>query len=103
MPHIGSIIKTNVEKSKQRHSELGRILQISPISISRYMQQKSLQCYTVWNLSKVLQVNMFETIGNELGIEKPTAINANEVLLQQRIIDLEKELAIYKDILRGKI
>lgn len=103
MPHIGSIVKTNVENSKYRHSELGRMLQISPISISRYMQQKSLQCYTVWNLSKALQVNMFDTIGNELGIQTPITINTNEVLLQQRIVDLEKELAIYKEIVMGKM
>jgi transcriptional regulator with XRE-family HTH domain len=102
MPNIGSILKENLDKSRYRPSELGRMLHISPISISRYTQQKSLQCYTLWNLSKVLNVNLFEPIVNALAITSPTNVNQTELLLQQRIIDLEKELAIYKEIVRGK-
>jgi hypothetical protein len=102
MPHIGSIVKENILQSRLRPSEIGRKMDIMPICITRYTQQKSLQCYTLWNLSKALQVNMFEPIGQALAIASPIVVNQNELLLQQRIVDLEKELAIYKEIVRGK-
>jgi hypothetical protein len=102
MPHIGSLVKEHIHQSRLRPSEIGRKMDITPICITRYMQQKSLQCYTLWNLSKALQVNIFEPIGQALPITSPVVVNEKELLLQQRIVDLEKELAIYKEIVRGK-
>jgi transcriptional regulator with XRE-family HTH domain len=98
MPHIGSIVKENIEKSRYNQAEIGRFLNISAVGVSRYTAEKSLQCYILWNLSKVFQVNLFEPIGEALALPKPNIISPNELLLQQRVIDLEKELAIYKEI-----
>jgi hypothetical protein len=53
-------------------------------------------------LSKVFQVNLFEPIGEALALPKQNVISQNELLLQQRVIDLEKELAIYKEIVKAR-
>lgn len=102
MPHIGSIVKENLDKSKYNQSEIGLFLQISSIGVGRYTKEKSLQCYIIWNLSKVFKVNMFETIGKALDLPITQNISPNELMLQQRVTDLEKELAIYKEIIRLK-
>ena len=103
MPHIGSIVKQHIAKSKLTHSQLGRIMNISPISFSRYGEQKSLQSYLLWSLGKVLDVNMFDILAKAHPVHPPAIVNTNEQMLQQRVIDLEKELAIYKEIMRGKM
>jgi transcriptional regulator with XRE-family HTH domain len=101
MPHIGSIVKENIEKSRFNQAAIGRLLNISAVGVSRYTAEKSLQCYILWNLSKVFQVNLFEPIGEALALPKQNVISQNELLLQQRVIDLEKELAIYKEIVKA--
>ncbi len=102
MPHIGSIVKENIEKSRYNQAQIGRFLNISAVGVSRYTAEKSLQCYILWNLSKVFQVNLFEPIGQALALPTQNVISPNELLLQQRVIDLEKELAIYKEIVRAR-
>ena len=103
MPHIGTMVKECIEQSKHKKIAIARSIQASPISIDRYIEQKSLQCYTLFNLSKALNVNLFDIIAKCKQLENiPCADSATETL-KQRITDLEKELAIYKEIVRGKI
>jgi hypothetical protein len=102
MPHIGSMVKQNIDKSRYNQTQIGRLINISAIGVGRYTVEKSLQCYILWNLSKVFGVNMFEPIGQALNLPTTSSISPNELILQQRVIDLEKELAIYKEIMRIK-
>jgi hypothetical protein len=102
MPNIGLIVKAEIEKSGFNKSEIGRLLKISSIGVSRYTTEKSLQCYILWNLSKIFKVNLFAPIVEALDLPNPSTTKNNELLLQQRIVDLEKELAIYKEIVRAK-
>ena len=51
----------------------------------------------------MLDVNMFDILAKAHPVHPPAIVNTNEQLLQQRVIDLEKELAIYKEIVRGKM
>lgn len=103
MPHIGSIVKEHIAKTKLTHSQLGRLMHISPISFSRYCEQKSLQAYLMWSLGNVLEVNLFDIVAKAHPIAPPTVVNTNELAMQQRIADLEKELAIYKEIVLRKM
>jgi hypothetical protein len=103
MAHIGSIVKQSIRTIETKKIAIARSIQASPISIDRYIQQKSLQCYTLFNLSKALNVNLFGMIAKCQQLENiPCADIAGETL-KQRITDLEKELAIYKEIVRGKM
>ena len=103
MPHIGTIVKENLDKSRYNQSQIARLIGTTAIGVGRYTKEKSLQCYILWNLSKVFQVNLFEPIGQALNLPVDTNISPNELLLQQRVADLEKELAIYKEIALSRV
>jgi plasmid maintenance system antidote protein VapI len=95
MPHCGKLIEQIMQEKRFTKSNVANGLHISPISINRYIEQHSLQTGIVWKVGKVLGVNMLDTIAKA----HPIAVSTNnELLLQQRIADLEKELAIYKEI-----
>jgi plasmid maintenance system antidote protein VapI len=99
MPHCGKMIEQIMKENRFTKSNVANGLNISPISINRYIEQHSLQTGIVWKVSKVLGVNMFDAIAKA----HPIAVSTNnELILQQRITDLEKELAIYKEILKAR-
>jgi hypothetical protein len=102
MPHIGTIVKENLDKSRYNKSEIARLTGTTAIGVSRYTKETSLQCYILWNLSKVFQVNLFEPLGQALKLPIAPTISPNELHLQQRVADLEKELVIYKEIVLGR-
>lgn len=98
MIHVGSIVQQHMAKCPYNQTQIGRMIGTSSINVGRYAKEKSLQCYILWNLSKVFKTNLFEPIGEALNLPKPSTISPNEIMLQQRVADLEKELAIYKEI-----
>jgi hypothetical protein len=99
MPHCGKLIEQIMQEKRFTKSNVANGLNISPISINRYIEQHSLQTGIVWKVGKVLGVNLLDTLAKAHPIAAPTN---NELILQQRIADLEKELAIYKEIVKGR-
>lgn len=85
-------------------AELARRMQVTSSSMAQYFQQSSLQFGILWNLGIALEYDFFTELSNHY----PANIPFNEksklvVELKQkteRIIDLEKEINIYKSALR---
>lgn len=103
MPHVGNIVLQQVKRLELSKNALAKKIDISPISISRYVQQPSLHAYILFNISKSLQVNLFDIIAQSPQLNDVPKINTStEQQLLQRIADLEKELSIYKEIVMGK-
>ena len=99
MPHNGNLVKQILFETRVTQSDLARGLQTSPVNITRLMDRNVLKTSHLWDISKVVRVNMFDKLGKIHPVQTPTP---NEILLQQRVSDLEKEVAIYKDLLKGR-
>jgi hypothetical protein len=80
-------------------ADLARGLNTNQTAIIRHLAKYTIKTEDLWNLSKTLGVNMLDILAKKHPIQTPSE---KEIALQQRVTDLEKEVAIYKDLLRAK-
>ncbi len=114
MPHLGSLMDQKIYETHNTRNSIGKLIGKSHLTVFGYTKEASLQCRILWDLSQALNFDFFEhlskcldlngkfedeNINTEKNISKDTAI-AN---LQQEISDLQKELAIYKEIVFKKL
>ena len=64
----------------------------------------SIQTDVLWNISKALNYDFFEHISNALNSSTENSKTKQQQFneMQQQIIDLQKEVAIYKDLLKSR-
>ena len=102
MPHLGSLALNHIEQSGNTRHAVAKKIDISPISVNRYVKERSLHGYILFNISKCINVNLFDVIAHDASLEGVARVTNKEQQLLQRIADLEKELAIYKEIVLGR-
>ena len=96
-PHMGKLLLQQIEAAHLNMSQTAQGLGVSPSVVLAYTRRPSLQAGILWNTGLVLKHNILADIAAAFPI-KPAIDNSEKVMLETRIADLEKELAIYKSI-----
>lgn len=107
LPHMGTFIKNKIDEKNISYAEVARRMNVTQPTINGYFFQSTLQTKTIWKLSHAINNNLFTDLTKLL----PTALqNTNKTAFhdiidaqQQEIIDLKKEIAIYKEILTKRV
>jgi hypothetical protein len=101
-PHMGEIVKKVMSDNKIVAVSVAESIGVPYSGVARYKQQHTLQGRILWKLGLVMEHNFFADLSALFPIK---AASAEELALtkiiqekDQRITDLEKELAIYKEI-----
>lgn len=107
-PHAGSLVKEYIKSNRLYQSALARDLGRRPETVSAYLKSNSLHTRVLFELSQALNRNFFSDIASLL----PSAMSAAPTPKDQRVTELEKQLADMKterdnlqkvlDILREK-
>ncbi len=111
MPHLGDFVRSLTYKKGHTGSSLAKLIGKSHNTVTGYSTEPSLHARILWDISQALDYDIFEYLSNELNLNGATdkAIDAAEKVKtkQQRIEelellvrDLQKEVAIYKDLLK---
>ncbi len=106
LPHMGSLIKQRILEKKLTFAEVCRRINVKQPVINGYFLQPTLQTKIIWKLSIAIEHNLFADLIEKL---PENVQNANHTAFQQtikkqeeEIKDLNKEIAIYKEILKNK-
>ena len=99
MPHNGQMLAAAMVERRFSTSQLGRAINKNSTAVNRLIAKPSIFAGDLWTLSTALGINLLEMLAVLHPIHTP---NDHEKALQQRVADLEKEVAIYKDLLKGK-
>lgn len=106
LPHMGTFIKNKIDEKNISYAEVARRMNVKQPTINGYFFQDTLQTKTIWKLSHALNNNLFTDLTKLLPIElqntNKTAFHDIIDAQQQEIIDLKKEIAIYKEILKNR-
>ncbi|MCQ2360395.1 MAG: XRE family transcriptional regulator [Paludibacteraceae bacterium] len=58
--HIGKIIKAELDKQGRKHCWLAKEIHCEPSNINKILNRKSIDCELLLEISKALQINLFE-------------------------------------------
>ena len=101
-PHMGALLEKVMNDKGIIAAAVADGMGRSHTSILNYKKQHSLQGRILWKLGLVMKHNFFADLSAQFPIKSPSAdeLAFQEQLLEkeQRIRDLEKEVAIYKEI-----
>jgi hypothetical protein len=107
MPHLGSMIDSLMYKKGFNRASLAREINKSPITVYGYTSEPSLHARILWDISQALHYDIFEHLSNNLDLENTTTDGIQPKTKKQKIEelelqvrDLQKEVAIYKDLLK---
>ena len=102
-PHIGALVKKTMIAKGISQAELSRRMGLSSADVANYFKRTSLQFGILWDLGIVLKHDFLLEIANsyppgfQLNEKSDLVKELNEKTL--KIIDLEKEIEIYKNAL----
>lgn len=107
LPHIGNLVAEIMKQKKVTVAEVARKLGVTSSSVANYLRNDSLQIRILWQLGLALEHNFLAELMDFL---PENVLNASESSLQKsittqasEIIDLKKEIEIYKGILAARI
>lgn len=104
-PHLGSLIKRKLKEKRMSNSEVARMLGITSQSMSGYLQGESLQFRILWDIGIAIEYNFLADLMAHLPpkvLESAQSEFQETILAQaEEIVDLKKEIEIYKGILKG--
>ena len=92
-PHLGEMVKNVMQEKRISQAEVARKLGVGSSTVAHYLRQPSLHFGTLWKLCIALQYDFLADFQRLY----PATMPSNE---QQKIKELEKEIAIYKAALR---
>lgn len=96
-PHLGNMIEKIIRKKRISQAEVARKMNVSPSTMANYLRQPSIQFGILWKLCIALEYDFL----SELKTYYPPKIQSkNNTAEQEKIQELEKEIAIYKTALR---
>jgi hypothetical protein len=116
-PHMGEMVEKVMNEKGVNNTVVSEKISRSRTGVARYKLEPSLQGRILWKLGLVLQHNFFADLSAQFPIQVTTAEHLqernslNEIIQtkdeqlkekDQQIRDLEKELAIYKEIVLRK-
>ena len=97
MPHNGQLLKQLMTEKHFSSSELARQLNTQIVTIYRLIDKSTISSEYLWKLGEILNVNMFSLLAQYHPVTTPTT---KETELEIQVRDLQKENAIYKELLR---
>ncbi len=92
-PHIGNLVRNIMTEKRISKAEVARKLNVTPSVVNEYLKNPSLQFGILWKLCIALNYDFL----SELKKYYPPSLPTPE---QEKIADLEKEIAIYKSALK---
>jgi hypothetical protein len=102
-PHIGKLIHKKVREKQLSSAEVARRIGVNATVFQAYLSQTSVQFGILWKIGVAIEYNFFADL---MAYLPPAALNANNSVFQQKIkeqhneiVDLKKEIEIYKNIL----
>ena len=103
MPHLGRLLDEKLKAAKLTRDDVGKRIGKKGVTVYGYLEEPSLHARILWELSKALNFDFFEYLSQCLhqgasATDKLNDATTQITQLQNRIADLEKELAIYKEI-----
>lgn len=106
-PHIGNMLSTILERRRLPKAWLARQLDVTGPGVLRYTEHPSIQVGILWKAGIALEHNFFEELSEQFpyrNVAQEDASKESEEIaaLKSHISDLEKELAIYKEIVYRK-
>lgn len=112
-PHMGHLLGKRIREKKIVRAALARKIGVADTGVTRYLAQPSLQMAIIWKVGLAMGHNFFAELSDAFPVQVPdealaatqqaadALIKAQLAEKDQRIADLEKELAIYKGIVMG--
>jgi len=112
MPHVGAMVMAQLKLKHLTKAEVARKMEVARKGVLEYIRNPSLQVGILWHLSKIIGHIFFEDLAALL---PPNNIDENgheheqsEAAVQlaekdHRIVELEMELKVYKEIVMGKV
>lgn len=107
LPHIGNLVAEIMKQKKMTVAEVARKLGVTSSSVANYLRNDSLQIRILWQLGVALEYNFLADVMDFLpenvlnsaksSFQKSISAQASE------IVDLKKEIEIYKGILVARI
>lgn len=97
MPHNGHLLAKVMAEKRFTHAQLARALNTPQMTIKRFTEKQSIKSNDLWNLGVAMDVNFFILLAQYHPVQNGTE---KEIALQQQVYDLQKEVAIYKDLLK---
>jgi len=97
MPHAGKLLQKVLQDKGISKAELARRLDIHAIGVTHYVKQHTLHAALLWKIGLVINHNFLADLSAAFPIE---TLSNKEVQLQQQVVDLEKKLAVYQEILK---
>lgn len=103
MPHLGSFIYDTLQEKGKNQAFIVNKIGKGATSVSAMMNKQSLQVDVLWNIGKALNYDFFDYLSgcfNKKPGEEMLTKQQEIDVLQQQILDLKKEIIIYKDLLK---
>jgi transcriptional regulator with XRE-family HTH domain len=97
MPHNGQLLKRIMDERRFTQSQLAHQLGTQNVTIFRLLEKESITSQYFWRVSKAMDINLLSVLAQLHPVNTPTA---KEVELEKQVLDLQKEVAIYKELLR---
>lgn len=97
LPHLGEMVKNVMQEKRISQAEVARKLGVGSSTVAHYLRQPSLHFGTLWKLCIALQHDFLADFQKHYPNTMPPKDTTAE---QQKIKELEKEIAIYKAALR---
>lgn len=107
MPHLGKLLSETLYEKRLSRADLAHKIGKHQNTVAGYIEEPSLQARILWDVSNALQVDFFDYLSKALNLNDSKQVNWQEVTnlksqeieqLQLKIKDLEKEVAIYREI-----
>lgn len=96
-PHLGNMIAEVMREKRLTKSYIARKMNISPSTMAKYLQNPSIQFGILWRLCLAIEYDFLSVLKSYY----PASIRKEEPTeAYEKIKDLEKEIAIYKNILK---
>lgn len=99
MPHNGQLLQQLMTEKRFTRSQLADAFNKQPVAIFRLIENHNIKSQDWWRLSSVMKVNMFQELAKYHLVQVPTE---KEIALQQQIDELQIELRVCKELLKGK-
>jgi hypothetical protein len=105
-PHMGALLAKRIREKGFKNIDIVNKLQVNNAAITEYAKNKSLQAGILWNIGTIIGHNFFAELGTLMPVPfAHTQLENTISKLQQQLVakdteikELEKELAIYKNI-----